>query len=119
MSQPAQYAAVLAFELDEPREQRLDRQAVDVAGVNPGDQRLAETQLEAQLDALGLLNQQRIGACINREAIDLFAEDDAAGARATFEHDERRAAPVELIRRGKSRDAAPDHDDVNSGAAHR
>ena len=40
--EPAQHAAVRPFELDEAREQRMDRQALDIAGVDACQQRLGE-----------------------------------------------------------------------------
>ena len=55
---------------------------------------IAEAELLAERDAVRLLNQQRVGAAVDREAVDLFAEDDAAGASRALEHDERDAAAL-------------------------
>ena len=43
---------------------------------------LRRFQLLAEADPFGLLNEQGIGAGVDREAVDLFAEDDAARARS-------------------------------------
>ena len=79
------------------------------------DEPIAEADLPAQRDRLGLLDQQRVGAAVDREAVDLFAEDDAAGARRALEDDERDAAARELVRRRQPGDAAADDRDVDGG----
>src|SRR5207244_11614870 len=71
-------------------------------------QTAAETELFAERDACRFLNQQRVGAAVDREAADVFAEDHAAGARRAFEDDERETAPMELVRGREPRDAAAD-----------
>src|SRR5581483_2266066 len=75
-------------------------------------QAIADPELLAQLDAVGFLNQQRVGTAVEDEAVDRLAEDDAAGARSALEHDERDAASVQLVRRREPRDAATDDDNV-------
>ena len=57
--------------------------ALDVgeAGRFGRDEAILQPQLLAQADAFGLLHQQRIGPRVDREAVDLFAEHDAARPR--------------------------------------
>ena len=83
------------------------------------DEPIAQAELLAERDRLGFLNQQRVGAAVDREAVDCFADDDAAGARRAFEHHERDAAARELVGGGETRDAAADDDDVDADAVGR
>ncbi len=64
--------------LDEREARRLGR-----------DQPIAESELLAERDAFGLLNQQGVGSGIDDEAVELLAEHDAARARPAFEQHER------------------------------
>src|SRR5207248_1946932 len=59
-----------------------------------------------------LLDEQRIGTRVDGEAVDLFAENHAAGARRPFEYHERRAAAVQLVRGREARDSGADDGDV-------
>ena len=88
--------------------------ALDVsqAGRFGGDEAILQPELFAQADAFGLLHEQRIGTRVDREAVDLFAEHDAAGAAARLEQGKRDAAALELERRREARDAAADDDDL-------
>src|SRR5262245_44501481 len=84
--------------------------ALDVreARRNGGDEPIAEPELLAQRDALALLEDQRIGAAVDRETVDLLAEDDAAGARSFFEDQKGHVAARQLIRGCEPRDSAAD-----------
>src|SRR5207244_12770825 len=57
------------------------------------DQSIAETELLAERDPFMLLDDERVGTAVDREPVDLFAENDAAGTRAVLEKDEGDAAP--------------------------
>ncbi len=67
---PAGQRVKTAVALDEREARRLGR-----------DQPVAEPELLAELDAVGLLDQQRVGSAVDGVAVDLFAQDDAADAR--------------------------------------
>ena len=71
---------------------------------------IAEPELFTELDALGFLNEQRIRSGVDREAVDLFAEDHAARTCGALQQDERQALPMELKARRQPRDAAADDD---------
>ena len=73
-------------------------------------ERGSEPELLAQPDAVGLLHQERIGPRVDRESVDLLAQDHAAGTRRALEHDESDAALLELVGDRQPRDpAADDH----------
>ena len=84
-----------------------------------GDQAIAEPELLAERDAFRLLREQRVGAGVDREAVDLLAQDDAAGPRRALEDRERHAALVQLVAGGQPGDAAADDDDIDDITAHR
>src|SRR5262245_48308136 len=71
---------------------------------------IAESELFTELDALGLLHEQRIRSGVDREPVDLFAEDYTARTRGALEQDERQPLPMELKARRQPRDAAADDD---------
>ena len=64
--------------------------------------------------AVGFLDEQRIGAGVDREAVDVFAQDDAAGARRALEDDERESRCVQLVGGREPGDAAADDDRVRT-----
>ena len=74
---------------------------------------MAEADLLAERDAFGLLNQQRVGAAVDGVAVDLFAEDHAAGTGRALEHDEGGAVQRQLVRGRQPGDAPADDDGVN------
>ena len=76
---------------------------------------IAEAELLAERDAVGLLDEQRVGPAVDREAVDLLAEDDAAGARRALEQ-RRTSTPrcVQLVGGAEPGDAAADDDDVDA-----
>src|SRR5262245_18612258 len=78
-----------------------------------GHQQLAEPQFLAELDSLWFLNEQRIRSAVDREAVDLFAEDDAADTRPAFQQKERDVLPMEFV--GGCEAANPATDDDNGG----
>jgi len=45
------------------------------------DESIAEAELFAQFDSVGLLNEERIRSAVDHEPGDFFAEDDTAGPR--------------------------------------
>ena len=57
------------------------------------------------------MNQQRIGATIDRVPVNLLAEDHAAEARPAFEQHERDVLSMQLISRRQATNPAADDDD--------
>ena len=82
------------------------------------DQAIAEADLLAERDAFGLLNQQRVGAAVDGVAVDLFADDHAAGAGRALEHDEGGAVPRELVGGREAGDASADDDASKDASEH-
>src|SRR3954454_11293366 len=74
-----------------------------------------ESELLTELDALGLLNEQRIGPAVDVEPLDLFAEHDAADARARFEQGEWDVLPLKLVRGRQPGHPAADYQDLSRG----
>src|SRR5207244_10210353 len=75
-----------------------------------GHEPIAEPELLAQPDRPGFLREQGVGPGVDREAVDLLAEDDAAGARGAFQDREPDAARVQLVAGRKAGDASADDD---------
>ena len=75
------------------------------------DQQVAEPKFLAELDAFGLLNQQRVRSAINGVTVDLFAQDHAADAWTALEEHERYALPIELVSGRQASNPAADDDD--------
>src|SRR5215467_13382409 len=78
-----------------------------------GHQQRAEPEFLTELDPLGLLNEQRVRSAVDGEAIDLFAEDDAADTSAALEQDERDLLPMKFVSGRET--ANPAADDDNGG----
>src|SRR5262245_2441304 len=78
-----------------------------------GDESIPEADFLAEGDRFGLLNEQRVRARVDGEAVDLLAQDDASRARRRFEDDEGPPAPRQLIGRRQPRDPAADYGYVN------
>jgi hypothetical protein len=68
-----------------------------------GDQPVAESNFLTERDALRLLDEQRVGSAVDRESVDLFAQDDSAGAVRMLEDDEADAAPRQLVSGSRDR----------------
>jgi hypothetical protein len=79
-----------------------------------GDETILEAELFAQPDAFRFLYEQRVGASVDGEAVDLLAQDDAAGAAAGFEECEGDATAEQLVSDRKARDAPANDDDLGS-----
>ena len=73
-------------------------------------QPFAESEVFAELDALGLLDQQRIRSGVDDEPVDLFAEDHAARTGGALEQDERQTSAMELVTGCQPRNAAANDD---------
>src|SRR5882672_8371130 len=78
-----------------------------------GDQPVAQTDLLAQCDPLRFLGEERVRAGIDRESVDVLAEDDATGPAGAFEDDARHVTSLELVGRREPSDAAADNHCVN------
>jgi len=74
-------------------------------------QQAAQAQLLAQFDAFGLLDEQCVGAAVDRVPVDLLAEDDAAETRPAFEQHERYVLSMQFVRRRQTANPAADDDD--------
>ena len=85
---------------------------VGEAGRFGRDEAIRQPQFLAQADAFGFVHQQRVGPRVDREAVELFAEHDAARPAARLEQCKGDAAALELERDRKPRDAAADNDDL-------
>ena len=75
-------------------------------------QAIAEAELLAELDAVRLLDEQRVGTGVDREAVDLLAEDDAARRARASSRTNGTPRRRELVGRRQAGDAATDDDDV-------
>jgi hypothetical protein len=92
--------------------QRSPVEHVDLPLLGVGrDEALAEAELAAELDALRLLRQHRVGAGFEQEAALRLGPDHAAEAVARLEEQVGPAALVERERRGQTADATADHGD--------
>jgi hypothetical protein len=83
-----------------------------------GEETVAEPEFFAQANSLGFLSEERIRPGVNDEAVHLFAQDDAAGSVASFEDEERHAAPRELVGGSQAGDSASNDDGVNRSRPH-
>jgi hypothetical protein len=79
---------------------------------------IAQSELPAQFEALRLLDEERIGAGVDCVTIDLFAQDHSAGPRGPLDDYGCQAAPVQLERRGESRDSAAGDEHVDRFGVH-
>ena len=98
-----------------PLGQRVELAAVEdedraLLGVG-GDQALAEPELAAERDRLGLLRQHRVGAALEQEAVPRLGADHSAEALARLEQEVGHLLLVERERRGQPGDAAADDRD--------
>src|SRR4029079_5265908 len=75
------------------------------------DQPIAEAQLTAQRHAVRLLDEQRVGSAVDGVAVNLLAENHAAGARSCLQQHEWMAAQMQFVSGRESGDAAADDDD--------
>ena len=57
---------------------------------------IAEAELAAQLDAIGLLDEQRVGPAIDRVPVNLLTQDHPTGAGASFQEHERLLPAMKL-----------------------
>ena len=65
--------------------------------------RSRKPNLLTQRNAFRLLDEQRVGSAVDRETVDLFAQDDAADPRRMLEDDEADAAPATARKRSQDR----------------
>ena len=68
-----------------------------------------ETQLAEKIERSALLGEDRVGARLDREAVQVFGPDQAAQPTGSLEEDERHPAQRQLEGRGQARDAASNH----------
>src|SRR5581483_11616834 len=74
-----------------------------------------QPELLAQRDGVALLDEQRIRACVDREPLDLLAENHAARpARSLHEH-EADTLPLQLVRCRQPCNPAPDDNSIEQG----
>src|SRR5262245_26427881 len=89
------------------------------ATLNVGDSRrlrgyepIRQADFPAERDPIWLLYQQGVRSRVDGEAINVLAEDHAAGPAGLLEHNERDTAPMQLVRRREPRDASADDSNV-------
>ena len=85
---------------------------VSEAGRFGRDEAILQPQFFAQADAFRFVHQQRIRPRVDREAVELFAEHDAACPAARLEQRKGDAPALELERDREPGDATSDNDDL-------
>src|SRR5438046_415487 len=77
-------------------------------------QAAAEPELLAERDRVALLRQQGVRTGVDRETIDLLAQDDATRPFGAFDHGEGDATRLQFVRGRQPRDAAADDCNIDS-----
>ena len=97
-----------------PREARAAGPALDEREPRPlrRHEPRSETQFRTQPDAVRLLDQQGIGATIDRVAIDFLAQHHAAGTWPRFEDDKGHRRSRQLVSGRQPGNPSANHDDV-------
>jgi hypothetical protein len=81
------------------------------------DQAIAEADLAAQRDRRRFLDEERVRAGVDGEAVHLFAEDHAARPAGSLEGDDGHAVSRQLVGRSQPGDSRADDDDVRGHGA--
>ena len=89
--------------------------AQDVGGARceRRDESIGDPELAAERHGGGLLHEQRIGAAIDDPAVESIAADYTAEAIGGFEQADVDAAPLQIVRGCKARDASAGDCDIN------